>query len=75
MISKLIKTGARAAALLVAPYATVEAADMRMPFYKGVPRSVVTYYNWTGLYAASPSATVPARPSGTASRLTSSRKA
>jgi outer membrane immunogenic protein len=51
MISKLIKTGALAAALLVAPYAAVEAADMKMPVYKGVPRSVVSYYNWTGLYA------------------------
>jgi outer membrane immunogenic protein len=51
MTFKLIKTGALAAALLVAPFAAAEAADMRVPVYKGVPRSVISYYNWTGLYA------------------------
>src|SRR5688572_9849979 len=48
---KLIKTGALAAALLVAPFAAAEAADMKMPVYKGVPRSVISFYNWTGFYA------------------------
>ena len=52
MTFKLIKTGALAAMLLVAPFAAAEAADMRLkaPVYKGVPRSVISYYNWTGPY-------------------------
>ena len=52
MTFKLIKTGALAAVLLVTPFAAAEAADMRLkaPVYKGVPRSVISYYNWTGLY-------------------------
>ena len=52
MTFKLIKTGALAAVLLVAPFAAAEAADMRLkaPVYKGVPRSVISYYNWTGPY-------------------------
>ena len=53
MTFKLIKTGALAVALLVAPFAAAaEAADMRVkaPVYKGVPRSVISYYNWTGIY-------------------------
>jgi outer membrane immunogenic protein len=41
---KLIKTSALAAALLVAAFAAAEAAE-------GMPRSVISYYNWTGLYA------------------------
>ncbi len=46
----LIKAGVVAAvALLVTPIAAA-AADMRPPVYKGVPRSVVSYYNWSGLY-------------------------
>jgi outer membrane immunogenic protein len=44
MILKLIKTSALAAALLVAAFAAAEAAE-------GMPRSVISYYNWTGLYA------------------------
>jgi outer membrane immunogenic protein len=49
MTFKLIKTGAAAIALLAIPVAAV-AADMRPPVYKGVPRSVVSYYNWSGFY-------------------------
>jgi outer membrane immunogenic protein len=46
----LIKAGVvAAAALLVTPIAAA-AADMRPPIYKGVPRSVISYYNWSGLY-------------------------
>ena len=52
MTSKLIKAGAAAIALLLAPMAAAEAADMPVkgPYYKA-PRSVVSYYNWTGFYA------------------------
>ena len=50
MIFKLIKAGVLAAALLATPFAA-EAADMKVPVYKGVPRSVISYYNWSGLYA------------------------
>lgn len=49
---KLIKTGVAALALLAVPFAA-QAADMpvKSPYFKGMPRSVVAYYNWTGLYA------------------------
>ncbi len=47
---KLTKAGVAAAvALLVTPVAAA-AADIRPPVYKGVPRSVVSYYNWSGFY-------------------------
>ena len=46
---RLIKFAAAAAALLATPFAAV-AADMKTPVYKGVPRSVIAYYNWTGFY-------------------------
>ncbi len=47
----LIKAGVVAAgAVLITPVAAA-AADMRPPIYKGVPPSVMPFYNWTGLYA------------------------
>lgn len=46
----LIKAGVAALALLATPLAAV-AADIRPPVYKGMPRSVIAYYNWTGFYA------------------------
>ena len=51
MISKLTKLGIAVAALLATSFAA-EAADMPVKgYYKGPPRSVVSYYNWTGFYA------------------------
>jgi len=52
MTFKLIKLGVATVALLAISFAA-EAADMpiKAPYYKGAPRSVVAYYNWTGLYA------------------------
>ena len=52
MTFKLIKAGVAAVALLAVPFAA-EAADVPIkgPYYKGAPRSVVSYYNWTGFYA------------------------
>ena len=50
MTFKLIKATVLAAALLATPFAAV-AADFKTPVYKGVPRSVISYYNWSGLYA------------------------
>jgi outer membrane immunogenic protein len=49
---KLIKAGVAAAALLAVPLAA-QAADVpiKAPYYKGAPRSVIAYYNWTGFYA------------------------
>jgi outer membrane immunogenic protein len=47
MISKLIKASVAAVALLAVPF-VAQAADMPI---KGAPRSVVSYYNWTGFYA------------------------
>ena len=49
MTFKLIKASVAAVALLAIPFAAV-AADIKPPVYKGVPRSVVSYYNWSGLY-------------------------
>lgn len=49
MTLKMIKAGVMAFALLATPLAAV-AADIRPPVYKGVPRSVISYYNWTGFY-------------------------
>ena len=49
MTSRLIKFAAAAAVLLATPFAAI-AADMKTPVYKGVPRSVIAYYNWTGFY-------------------------
>jgi outer membrane immunogenic protein len=48
---KLIQAGVAALALLTVPF-SAQAADVpiKAPFYKG-PRSVVSYYNWTGFYA------------------------
>ena len=50
MIFRLIKFGVAAIALLATPFAAV-AADVRVPVYRGVPGSVISYYNWTGFYA------------------------
>jgi outer membrane immunogenic protein len=52
MTFKLIKAGVATFALLITAFAA-EAADMpvKAPYYKGAPRSVVAYYNWTGFYA------------------------
>ena len=51
MSFKLIKAGVAALALLAIPFAA-QAADMPIKgYYKGAPRSVVSYYNWTGFYA------------------------
>ena len=52
MTFKLIKAGVAALALLAVPFAA-QAADVptKGPYYKGAPRSVVSYYNWSGLYA------------------------
>jgi outer membrane immunogenic protein len=52
MISKFTKLGIASLALLVTSFAA-QAADMPIkgPYYKGPPRSVVSYYNWTGFYA------------------------
>jgi outer membrane immunogenic protein len=49
---KLIKAGVAAFAMLTVPLAA-QAADVpiKAPYYKGAPRSVVSYYNWTGFYA------------------------
>jgi outer membrane immunogenic protein len=51
MTFKLIKASVAAAVLLAVPL-TAQAADVpiKAPYYKG-PRSVVSYYNWTGFYA------------------------
>jgi outer membrane immunogenic protein len=51
MISKSIKASVAALALLAVPF-VAQAADMpiKSPYYKG-GQSVVSYYNWTGLYA------------------------
>jgi len=52
MIFKLIKASVAALALLAVSFAA-RAADVpiKPPYYKGPPRSVVSYYNWTGFYA------------------------
>src|SRR6478672_5976190 len=51
MSLKLIKSGVAVLALLAIPFAA-QAADMPIKgYYKGAPRSVVSYYNWTGFYA------------------------
>jgi outer membrane immunogenic protein len=52
MTFKLIKAGAAALALFAVSF-TAQAADVpiKAPYYKGAPRSVVSYYNWTGFYA------------------------
>ena len=51
MSFKLIKAGAAALALFAIPFAA-QAADMPIKgYYKGAPRSVVSYYNWSGFYA------------------------
>jgi outer membrane immunogenic protein len=51
MLSKFTKLGAATFALLATSLAA-EAADMPVKgYYKGPPRSVVSYYNWTGFYA------------------------
>jgi outer membrane immunogenic protein len=47
---KLIGSGVAALALLTTSFAA-EAADIPRPVFKGAPRSIVTYYNWTGYYA------------------------
>lgn len=49
---KLIKAGVAAVAMLTVPLAA-QAADVPIkgPYYKGPPRTVVSYYNWTGFYA------------------------
>jgi outer membrane immunogenic protein len=47
----MIKASVAAIALIATPFAA-EAADMptKAPYFKGTPRSVVSYYNWTGFY-------------------------
>lgn len=52
MNSKLSMAVAAAVALIATPFAA-QAADMPMKggYYKAPPRSVVSYYNWTGFYA------------------------
>lgn len=49
---KLINAGLAALAVLAVPFAA-QAADVpiKAPYYKGAPRSVISYYNWTGFYA------------------------
>jgi outer membrane immunogenic protein len=50
MISKFTKWGIATLALLV-PSFSADAADIPVKgYYKGPPRSVVSYYNWTGAY-------------------------
>ena len=50
MISKFSKWGIATLALLV-PSFSADAADIPAKgYYKGPPRSVVSYYNWTGAY-------------------------
>lgn len=54
MLSKMIKAAMAGGAMLAASFAvsTASAADLSpRPYYKGMPRSVVGYYNWTGFYA------------------------
>jgi outer membrane immunogenic protein len=51
MTSKVIKTIVTTSALLLMAPIVAEAADIPRPVYKGVPRSVIAYYNWTGFYA------------------------
>ena len=50
MTFKLIKLSAATAIALLAMPFVAEAADVRPPVYKGPPRSVISYYNWTGFY-------------------------
>ena len=51
MISRFTKMGIATLALLAVPFAA-KAADMPLRnYYKAPPRSVVSYYNWTGFYA------------------------
>jgi outer membrane immunogenic protein len=53
MISKFTKLGLATLGLLATSFAA-NAADMPIkggPYYKAPPRSVVSYYNWTGFYA------------------------
>ena len=50
MTPKLIKAGVAAMALFATPFAA-DAADVKVPYFKGTPRSVIAYYNWTGFYA------------------------
>jgi outer membrane immunogenic protein len=51
MTFKLIKAGIAAVALSAVPF-SVQAADVpvKAPYYKGMPSSVVSYYNWSGFY-------------------------
>jgi outer membrane immunogenic protein len=51
MTSKVMKAMLTTSALLLVAPAVAEAADIPRPIYKGVPRSVIAYYNWTGFYA------------------------
>src|SRR3954462_6821265 len=46
---KLLGAGVAALTLLATSF-SAQAADIPQPVYKG-PRSVVSYYNWTGFYA------------------------
>jgi outer membrane immunogenic protein len=52
MTSKLLKAGVATLGLFFVS-AAAQAADIpiKAPYYKGAPRSVVAYYNWTGFYA------------------------
>jgi outer membrane immunogenic protein len=48
-ICRILGTGIAALSLLAVSF-QAEAADIPRPVYKGPVRSVVAYYNWTGLY-------------------------
>ena len=52
MTFRLIKAGVAALALFAVSFAA-QAADVpiKAPYFKGSPRSVISYYNWTGFYA------------------------
>ena len=47
---RLLAAGIAGFAMLANSF-SAEAADIPRPVYKGVPRSVIAYYNWTGFYA------------------------
>jgi outer membrane immunogenic protein len=51
MTFKSIKAGVAAVAMFAIPSAALAAdVPIRAPYYKGSPRSVVSYYNWGGFY-------------------------
>lgn len=50
MMTRMIRTGIAAAALLIAPIAA-QAADLPQPGYKAPAYTAPSYANWTGFYA------------------------